>query len=97
MAKATWNGVVIAESKEAEHVEGNVYFPLGSVRMKFLKPSKTHTTCSWKGEAGYYDVVVSGKENKDAAWYYPEPSRAAAKIKNHIAFWKGVVAGNNCF
>ena len=90
MAKATWNGVVLAESDSYELVEGNVYFPPQSVNREYFKESNTHSTCPWKGEASYYSVVVNGKENKDAAWYYPNPKSAAANIKDHVAFWRGV-------
>ncbi len=90
MPKATWNGTVIAESPSYELVEGNVYFPPQSVKRELLRASQTQTTCPWKGVAGYYDVVVNGQVNKDAAWYYATPSPAAAKIKDHVAFWRGV-------
>ena len=88
--QARWNGTVIADSDETVVVEGNQYFPVESVVASNLQPSETHTTCHWKGEASYYDVVVDGKVNSDAAWYYPEPSEAAANIKDRIAFWHGV-------
>jgi uncharacterized protein (DUF427 family) len=90
MAKATWNGTVLAQSEKYEVVEGNVYFPLEAVRNEQLRASTTHTTCPWKGVASYYDVVVDGQVNKDAAWYYPEPKDAARNIRGHVAFWKGV-------
>jgi uncharacterized protein (DUF427 family) len=88
--KAIWNGAVIAESDDGVVVEGNYYFPLGSVRKDLLAPSGTHSTCPWKGQASYYDVVVDGKTNRDAAWYYPDPKPAAAAIAGRVAFWKGV-------
>ncbi|WP_224242913.1 DUF427 domain-containing protein [Hyalangium gracile] len=90
MAKATWNGIVLAESQRYELVEGNVYFPPESVQRERLRASPTHTTCAWKGVASYYDVVVDGQVNKDAAWCYPEPKEAARHIRDHVAFWKGV-------
>ena len=90
MARALWNGVVLAESDRVEIVEGNVYFPPESVRKEYLHPSQTRTTCPWKGEAGYYDVAVNGQVNKDAAWYYAAPKAAASQIAHHVAFWKGV-------
>lgn len=90
MAKAVWNGALIAESDETVMVEGNHYFPEQSVNRSLLKPSATTTTCAWKGVAHYYSLSVDGKENPDAAWYYPEPKPAAAQIKNRIAFWRGV-------
>ena len=88
--KATWNNAEIARSDETVVVEGNHYFPSDSVKEEYLQPSSTHTTCPWKGEASYYNLVVDGETNKDAAWYYPEPKDAAAEIKNRIAFWHGV-------
>lgn len=92
MPKAIWNNQVIAEaaSGEIQRVEGNVYFPLSAVKREHLQPSETHTHCVWKGEASYYHVVVDGKVNEDAAWYYPTPSKMADRIKDHVAFWRGV-------
>ncbi len=90
MAKAVWNGVVLAESDKTEVVEGNQYFPPDSVKREYFKETDTHTTCPWKGLASYYTIEVNGKENKDAAWYYPAPKDAAKQIKDHVAFWKGV-------
>ncbi len=90
MATATWNGVVIAETADTVVVDGNHYFPIESVDASVLRPSSTRTTCPWKGEASYYTLAVGGKENTDAAWYYPTPKDAAANIKDHVAFWRGV-------
>jgi len=88
--KAIWNGQVLAESDNTIIIENNHYFSPDSVNMAFFKPSNTHTACPWKGMASYYNVAVDGKENQDAAWYYPEPKDAAKGIKNYVAFWKGV-------
>ena len=90
MPQALWNGAVIAETDRFETVEGNVYFPPESVRREHLRESETHTTCGWKGIASYYDVVVDGKVNKDAAWYYPDTKAAADNIRGYIAFWRGI-------
>ena len=90
MAKATWNGAVIAESDDVQIVEGNVYFPAGSVRSEFVRPTQTHSVCSWKGDCSYFDVVVDGKVNADAAWVYKDPKSAADNIRGHVAFWRGV-------
>ena len=88
--KATWKGAVLAESDETVVVEGNHYFPAGSVNREYFRESETHTVCPWKGTASYYDVVVNGETNRDAAWFYPEPKDAAKEIKDHVAFWRGV-------
>lgn len=90
MAKAIWRGTVLAESQNFEMVEGNVYFPPGTIDRRYFKDSSTTSVCHWKGTAHYYVVSVDGAENKDAAWYYPDPKPAAAQIKDYIAFWKGV-------
>ena len=88
--KATWKGAVLAESDETVVVEGNHYFPANSVTREHFRESETHTTCPWKGEASYYDVVVGGEVNRDAAWYYPSPKDAAKEIEGRVAFWRGV-------
>jgi len=90
LVRAFWQGQLIAESADTVIVEGNHYFPAGAVKPECLTESPTHTVCGWKGTASYHNVVVAGNENKDAAWYYPEPKSAAAEIKGRIAFWKGV-------
>ncbi|ETK30534.1 DUF427 domain-containing protein [Microbispora corallina] len=90
MAKATWNGAVIAESDDTVVVEGNHYFPREAVDASLLRESDTHTVCPWKGTASYYSIEVDGRTNADAAWYYPEPKDAAREITGRIAFWRGV-------
>lgn len=91
MIRATWNGTVIAESDDTVVVEGNHYFPVAAVNPDLIRRTETHTVCPWKGTASYYDIVVDGAVNADAAWYYAEPHDAASNIKNHVAFWRGVV------
>jgi uncharacterized protein (DUF427 family) len=88
--RATWNEAVIAESADTVAVEGNQYFRLEDVHRDHLRPSDTHTTCHWKGIASYYDVVAGDAVNRDAAWYYPDPSNAAEAIRGRVAFWRGV-------
>lgn len=90
MAKATWNGVVIAESNNTEVVDGNHYFPKESIKSEFFKQNDTTSVCGWKGTANYYDLVVDGETNAGAAWCYPDPKQAAENIKGKVAFWKGV-------
>ena len=88
--KAIWKGAVLAESDETVVVEGNHYFPADSINREHFRESETHTVCPWKGTASYYDVVVGGETNADAAWYYPEPKDAAREIEGRVAFWRGV-------
>lgn len=89
--RAIWNGAVLAESDDTIVVEGNHYFPRGSLNEQCFRESATHTTCFWKGVASYYDVIVDGRRNPDAAWYYPETKPRAESIRGRVAFWKGVV------
>ena len=88
--KAIWNGAVLAQSDETIVVEGNHYFPPDALNREYFQESSKHTTCGWKGQASYYDVVVIGDTNRDAAWIYPEPKPAAAQIKGYVAYWRGV-------
>lgn len=88
--KAVFNNVTIAESSETKVVEGNHYFPPGSIKKEFFKETTHHTTCPWKGLASYYTIEVDGKTADNAGWFYKNPSAAAKEIKEHVAFWRGV-------
>lgn len=88
--KAVWNGATLAQSDDTIVVEGNHYFPADSISAEHFAPSEHTSVCPWKGTASYYDVVVDGQVNDNAAWFYPEPKDAAAEIRGYVAFWKGV-------
>ena len=90
MRQAVWNGTVIAESNDTVVVDGNHYFPAESLRREHFLPSDTQTVCGWKGTANYFDLVVEGETNEQAAWYYADPKPKAEQIKGYVAFWKGV-------
>ena len=90
MAKAIWQGAVLAESEAYEVVEGNIYFPANTINKDYFSDSDTHSICPWKGEASYYNVEVKGEVNEDAAWYYPTTKDAAKNIEGKVAFWRGV-------
>ncbi len=92
--RAIWNNEVIAESDATVVVENNQYFPLSSVNPSYLVKSATTSVCPWKGTASYFSLQVDGQTNPDAAWYYPTPKDAAAEIKDHVAFWRGVQIEN---
>lgn len=91
MVKAMWNGTILAESDQTIIVEGNHYFPPGSINEEYFHKSETHTVCGWKGVASYFSIQVDGKTNRNAAWYYPSPKEAASRIAGYVAFWKGVM------
>lgn len=90
MATAMWSDTTIAQSDDTVVVEGNHYFPIDAVRPEYLKESDHTSVCPWKGTASYYTLVVDGKENPDAVWYYPEPKPEAANLRGRVAFWKDV-------
>ena len=94
--RATWKGRVLAESNATVVIENNQYFPPDSVVREYLRPSERRSTCPWKGEAHYYDLVVDGEVNRGAAWTYPNPKEEAAEIAGHVAFWKGVDVTESC-
>lgn len=88
--QAIWNDAVLAESSETGVMEGNHYFPPEAINREYFRESGHHSMCYWKGLASYYDLVVDGKENRNAAWYYPDTSQAAQQIAGYVAFWNGV-------
>ena len=90
MARAVWNETTIAESDATQVVDGYTYFPEAAVDMRYLRPSRHHSVCGWKGTANYYDLVVGDQVNSNAAWFYPDPSPEAQRIAGWIAFWRGV-------
>lgn len=90
MFRAIWKDAVLAESDDTVVVEGNHYFPPESLHRQYFRPSPTHTRCFWKGQASYFTIVVDGEENRDAAWYYPDPAPGAEHIRDRVAFWHGV-------
>ena len=90
MVTARWNGETLAESDDTIVVEGNHYFPRDSIVAEYFFENPRHTTCPWKGEASYFDIIVGGQTNPGAAWYYPSPKPAAADIEGRVAFWRGV-------
>jgi uncharacterized protein (DUF427 family) len=91
MAKAIWNGTVLADSDQTEMVEGNHYFPPDSIRQEYFTSIDKTTVCGWKGTANYYDIVVNDQVNPGAAWYYAEPKERAANIKGYVAFYRNKV------
>ena len=88
--KAIFNGVVVAESDDTVVVEGNHYFPEASLKREYTSFSNHRTSCAWKGQARYLSLLVNGELASDAVWYYPEPTEAAAQIKDRVAFGRGV-------
>ena len=88
---------VIAEAKKEDliYIEGNWYFPPGSISNVYLKESATPYTCPWKGVCQYYDVGQDTNWNTDNAWAYLDPKPSAIEIvkkdfTGYVAFWREV-------
>ncbi len=88
--KAIWNGITIAQSDDTLVVEGNHYFPRDSVDPNVLRASRMRSLCPWKGLASYYHLESAGERDPNAAWTYRHPYPWIRRIKNRIAFWRGV-------
>lgn len=95
--KAILNGQLLAEADKNDliYIERNWYFPPSSVKQEYLQKSDTPYTCPWKGECQYFDIVVDGQTDKDAAFSYPEPKPSAIDtvkkdFSNYVAFWRDV-------
>lgn len=88
--KAYWNGHLIAESENTIVVEGNHYFPPGSITGDYLNLTHVRSLCPWKGVARYYNLEMEGVNGRQVAWTYRHPFPWIRKIRNHVAFWRGV-------
>ena len=91
--RAELNGVVLAEAPQDDviKIEGNWYFPPSSITADALVESPTQYTCSWKGEAQYFNVHDGTSLRDDAAWSYPKPlspslERVGADFSGYVAF-----------
>ena len=77
--RAIWRGALQALSDHAPVIDGHCYLPPESGIRQHLRESPTTSVCPWKAAAHYYDAVVDGLENRDAAWYYPTPKQPPRK------------------
>ncbi|HBQ36340.1 MAG TPA: hypothetical protein DD729_05810 [Rhodobacteraceae bacterium] len=90
-------GAVIAETSNAfELIEGEktpvIYFPRADIAMAFLDQTEQFSHCPHKGDARYFSIHTKSVVLENSAWSYEDPSPAAARIKNHLAFDPAQVA-----
>jgi uncharacterized protein (DUF427 family) len=88
--KASWNNIVIAESDDTVLVEGNFYFPESALKKEYVTFSNHKTSCAWKGQAGYYSLLINGEMLTDAVWYYPDPKPEADMVRGRVAFGNAI-------
>jgi uncharacterized protein (DUF427 family) len=87
--KVTFNGDVIADSRDAIQLKESdypivYYIPRKDVKMERLSRTSHQTYCPFKGQASYYSFV-NGPEN--AVWSYEEPYDEVRVIREHVAFY----------
>ena len=100
-ASGTWvvraGGAVLGETTRAlELREGDyppvIYVPREDIAMTLLDKTTRTTTCPWKGEASYFDIVTNAGPIHDAAWSYESPKDGMEQIAGHLAFYTDKVA-----
>jgi uncharacterized protein (DUF427 family) len=89
-----FNGVVIAETRQAKRVLETshppvYYIPPQDVKLEYFTPTSRTTFCEFKGAASYYSIRVGDKTALNAAWYYPHPTAPYAELANYIAIYPG--------
>lgn len=98
--KIIFNGEIITQTNRAFRVLETshppvYYLPPDDVRMEFLTKVGGSSFCEWKGAANYYDLRVGDKVVENAAWFYPNPTKPFAEIKNYLAFYPSKM--DECF
>ena len=98
--RVVFDGRVLAETRagvrtiETSHPP-TFYFPAGDVDLTMLEEAGGGSVCEWKGRARYWDVVSGGRRVAGAAWSYPRPTATFAIVRDHIAFYPGLMEA--CF
>lgn len=95
---ARFNGVVIADSREALTVRETgyppvAYFPPNDVREDLLVPTERRTYCPFKGHASYWTVQAGGRRAENAAWSYREPYDETHALQRYYAFYAERIDG----
>ena len=90
------DGTVIADTRRAVRVLETShppawYLPPEDVRMDLLRPTSRHSTCEFKGQAGYFEIDAGGRVRSDAAWAYARPLPGYEAIAGYVAFYAGSV------
>ena len=85
-------GVRIAETRNAVRVletshPPQYYIPPDDIAKGVLERAPGRSICEWKGQAEYWDVVAGGDRLAKVGWSYPDPTRAFAKLRDHVAFY----------
>ncbi len=85
-------GLIIADTEasvrtlETSHPP-SYYIPPAAIAPGVLRRAEGSSFCEWKGSAVYWDVVIGDVVLPRVGWSYPEPSRAFALLRDHVAFY----------
>lgn len=87
-----FNGVILADTHRSKRVLETshppvYYIPPDDIQMEYLVRTPRSSWCEWKGQAGYYTLQVGERQERDGAWFYPQPTPAFAGIKDYVAFY----------
>lgn len=90
--RAFFNGEMIARTRRAlflfeTGLVTRYYVPPDDVRTEFLSPSRTTSTCPYKGDASYWSVHVGNRTVEDAVWAYLTPLPECPRIREHYCFY----------
>ncbi len=90
--RVTFNGEVIADSRDAIKMEEGsyppvYYLPQKDVKMERLKRTTHRTHCPFKGDASYYTLTSGGRTGENAVWSYEQPYDEVSVIKDRLAFY----------
>ena len=91
-----FNDELIADTKRAWRVLETshppvYYIPPEDIRSEYLVSAQGGSWCEWKGRAAYFDIMVGEKTTSRTAWSYPQPTPSFAPIKDHVAFYAGLM------
>lgn len=94
--RITFNGEVIADTRDAIKLEESgyppvFYVPRADVKMQFLERTDRRTHCPFKGDASYYSLSSGGRTEPNAAWSYEQPYDEVSVIRERLAFYPGKV------
>ena len=98
--RVTFNGEVVADSRDALVLEEGSYPPVYYLPRKDVKMERlirtSHTShCPHKGDATYYSLS-NGPTARNAVWSYEQPIESVKAIKDHLAFYPDKVDAIVC-
>lgn len=90
--QVVFNGVIIADTHRAQRVLETSHPPVyyispEDIQSQYFTRTARSSFCEWKGQAAYYTITVGDRTAENAAWFYPNPTRSFASIKDYVAVY----------